>query len=177
MFTISRSHSIAYGNKIQVASNGSVIEPDSSSIKSNPPGVGRKISMALSKGQLEPTVVHRTQFKGRPCIISIEQEINHKAVQQITLDTSPSTSGVDSTSNGRKSSPLGASELTAKTSVDSKASTKSKKTPVPQHSSETKRVVLNQPTTTCGPNESVLTTITETEGLGVLDPIPSKNVA
>ncbi|RDL34531.1 Protein kinase-like (PK-like) [Venustampulla echinocandica] len=155
------------------ASNGSVIEPDSSSLKSNPPGLRRKISMAFCKGQLEPTVVHRTQFKGRPCIISIEQEMNDKAVQQITLDTSPSTSGADSTSTGLKSSHPSAGESTAKTSVDSKTSKKSKKSPASQTSSETKRVVPNQATARGGSNENVLTTITETEGIEAPDPVPT----
>lgn len=145
-----------------------MIEPEFCSSSVNPPGLRRKLSLALSKGQLEPTVVHRTQFKSRPSIISIDNVI------EISPVGSPSASAGDSSSNSGKSSIPRPYESTGKTSLDSKFSTNSKG--ASQHSSENKKAVSKQVTGEGGSNENALTPIAEVEITETPEPIPSKPV-
>jgi len=75
-----------------------------------------KLSAALLKGQLEPTVVRRAQFKSRPSIISFDAE---KGVIEIAAQGSAISSPASSTLSGPMPRP-GAS--TEKTSLDSRFS-------------------------------------------------------
>jgi protein-serine/threonine kinase len=149
-----------------LVSNASFVEPELCSPPVNPPGLRRKLSLALSKGQLEPTVVHRTQFKSRPSIISIDNVIDISPVG------SPSASAGDSSSNSGKSSIPRPCESTGKTSLDSKFSTNSKA--ASQHSSDNKKAVSKQATGEGGSNENALTPIAEVETTETPEPIPSK---
>jgi protein-serine/threonine kinase len=122
--------------------------------------------MAILKGQLEPTVVHRTQFKSRPSVISMD-----RGILEITPEGSPSTSAGES-SSGKSSVPRPA-ESTGKTSLDSKFSTKSKGQS--HNSSENKKAVAKQITGEGGSNENPLTPIAEVENAETLEPpVPSK---
>jgi protein-serine/threonine kinase len=122
--------------------------------------------MVLLKGQLEPTVVHRTQFKSRPSVISID-----KGVIEITPEASPSTSPESSTNSGKSSLPR-PGESTGKTSLDSKFSSKSKV--ISQHSSENKKVVSKQTAGEGGSNENNLAPIAEVESVETPEPVPSE---
>jgi protein-serine/threonine kinase len=122
--------------------------------------------MVLLKGQLEPTVVHRTQFKYRPSVISID-----RSVAEIIPEASPPTSPESSSNSGKSSLPR-PGESTGKTSLDSKFSSKSKG--ISQHSSENKKVVSKQATGEGGSNENNLAPIAEVEGLETPGPVPSE---
>jgi protein-serine/threonine kinase len=129
-------------------------------------GQGHRFSLALLKGQLGPTVVHRTQFKSRPSVISIDRGI---------IGTTPepsSPTSAESTSNSGKSSIPRPGESTGKTSLDSKFSSKSKC--VSQHSSENKKVLSKQATGERGSNENNLPPIAEVECVETPEPVPSK---
>jgi len=119
--------------------------------------------MALLKGQLDPTIVHRTQFKSRPSVIS-----NDRGVAEVTPEGSPSTSAGES-SSGKSSAPR--PESTGQTSLDSKFSVKSKG--VSQQSSENKTTV-KQMTGEGGSNDNLLTPIAEVERFEAPDPVPSE---
>jgi protein-serine/threonine kinase len=148
---------------VSQASVSEVLSP--SPPPSTRPGLGRKISAAIMKGQFEPTVVHRTQFKSRPSLISID-----KVLIEITPEGSPSTSAGES-SSGKSSAPR-PGESTGKTSLDSKFSTKSKG--ISQHSSENKKIIARQMTGEGGSNENQLTTIAEVEICEEPEPVPSQ---
>lgn len=147
------------------------MEPTPSSRPGSPHGLGKKLSLSFLKGQLEPTVVHRTQFKSRPSIISMD-----KGILNISLtpeaspspETSPSNSGGESSSNtGKYSTTPG--ESTGKTSLESKNSAKSK---AASQSSENKKVCPKQILVDSGSDP--LTTIPEVETVEDPEPVPSK---
>jgi protein-serine/threonine kinase len=123
-------------------------------------------SAALLKSQLEPTVVHRAQFKSRPSVISFDKDII-----ELTPESSPSNSA-ESSSNGSKSTVP--RQSTGKTSHDSKFSAKSKA--ASQHSSDHKKAVAKQTTAEGGSNENVLTPIAEVEAIEPPEPVPSKSL-
>jgi protein-serine/threonine kinase len=127
---------------------------------------GRRFSMVLLKGQLEPTVVHRTRFKSRPGVISIDRGII-EITQEVSLPSSP-----ESSTNSGKSSIPRPGESTEKTSLDSKFSSKSKG--VSQHSSENKKVVSKFATGEGCSNENNLASIAEVECLETPEPVPSE---
>jgi len=120
------------------------------------------------KGQLEPTVVHRTQFKSRPSVISID-----RGVIELTPEASPSTSTESSRNSGKSSLPR-PGESTGKTSLDSKFSS-SKSKAVSQHSSENKKILSKQTTGEGGSNENPLTPIAEVEAPEAPEPVPSEH--
>ncbi|KAL3419052.1 Serine/threonine-protein kinase cbk1 [Phlyctema vagabunda] len=98
-------------------------------------GLNKKLSISYLKGHLEPTVVHRSQFKSRPSVISQE-----KIVVEVKEESPPSSAG--DSSNGKSSKSSGdprPSQSTGKTSLESKVSTKSK-VASPQ-SSENKKLI------------------------------------
>ena len=151
-----------------IVSNNSISDVDPAlSPPASPGGLGRKLSMALLKGQPEqPTVVHRTKFKSRPSVMSMDREI-----LEITPENSPSTSTRES-SSGKSSVPR-PGESTGKTSLDSKFSTKSKGQS--HNSSENKKTVSKQTPGEGGSFESPLTPIAEVEHSEALEPpAPSK---
>ncbi|TVY83433.1 Serine/threonine-protein kinase cbk1 [Lachnellula suecica] len=145
---------------MRIVSNASFAEVDCST-PVNPPGIRRKFSLAF--GQLEPTVVHRAQFKSRPSIISNDKEISPVG--------SPSTSTGDSSANSGKSSVPRPYESTGKTSLDSKFSTKSKG--ISQHSSENKKGIYKQATGEGGSNENALPPIAEIDIAEAPEPSPT----
>ncbi|TVY59181.1 Serine/threonine-protein kinase cbk1 [Lachnellula cervina] len=151
-------------------SSASFAEPEDPPFPASPPGLRRKLSLALSKGQLDPTVVHRLQFKSRPSIISLDKEVVE--IFPEGPEVSPSTSAGSSSVNSGKSSVPRPGESTGKTSLDSKFSTKSKG--VSQHSSENKKATSKQTTPEGGSNENILTPIAEVETVEAPVPIPSK---
>ncbi|RDW78061.1 protein kinase-like protein [Coleophoma crateriformis] len=113
------------------------LSPDkSSAIRPPSPGnaVKKTISFTYLKGQLEPTVVHRTPHKSRPSVLSQEKEV----IQVIQKESPPSSNGDSSTAKSSKSSAdPRPSQSTGKTSLESKLSVKSK--PLSQQSSENRR--------------------------------------
>ncbi|KAF8866386.1 kinase-like protein [Acephala macrosclerotiorum] len=125
--------------------------------------MGRMFSTALLKGQLEPTVVHRTQFKGRPNVISFD-----KGITELTPESSASTSAESSINSAKSSVPR---PSTGKTSLDSKFSAKSKA--ASQHSSDNKKSIAKQATGEGGSNENVLTPIAEVEMAEAPEPVPT----
>lgn len=113
-----------------------------------PPNVHgeNKILVSPLKDQIEPTVIHRAQFKGRPNIITFEK--------------------VDSVSSSPTSSMLGSvvpriGDSTEKTSLDSKHTSVGQS--VGHGSSENKKLSIG------GSIEHALTPISE----GVSDPVPT----
>lgn len=131
----------------------------------SPQGLGRIFSAALLKGQLEPTVVHRTQFKSRPSVISFD-----KGIVELTPESTPSTSAESSRNSGKVSIPR--QQSTGKTSLDSKFSAKSKA--ASQHSSDNKKekAATKQAAAEKGSNENALTPIAEVEALEAPVPVP-----
>lgn len=125
-----------------------------------PPNTARKLSMALLNSN--PTVVHRTQFKSRPKLLSFDKSVLDQA-----LDGSPSTS----LSSTGKSSTAPRVESTGKTSLDSKFSMISKA--VSQHSSEHKKLAEKRLAEAGGSTENPLTSIAEVD-LQDPEPVPSK---
>jgi hypothetical protein len=112
--------------------------------------------------------VHRTQFKSRPSLISID-----KGVTEITPEGSPSIS--PSTSSSGKSSVPRPYESTGKTSLDWKFSSASKA--ISQHSSENKKLVTKQGLAgDIGSNELPLTPIAEVESVEAPKPVPSMSM-
>lgn len=150
-----------------VVSGASMAEPREPSPQPTPQG--RRFSMILLKGQLEPTVVHRTQFKSRPSVISID-----RGILEITPEPTPPTSPELSSNSGKSSIPR-PGESTGKTSLDSKFSSKSKG--VSQHSSENKKIVSKQATGEASSNENSLAPIAEVECPETPEPVPSKYVS
>jgi protein-serine/threonine kinase len=125
--------------------------------------------MTLLKAQLEPTVVHRTQFKSRPSLISMDRGLTELTPPP---EGSPSTSAESSNNSGKSSVPR-SGELTGKTSLfDSKYSQKSKI--ASQHSSENKKLLSKQATPEGGSNENSLTPIAEVEAPDDPEPTPSE---
>jgi len=161
---MSSSHADVYF----VVSGTSVAEPRSPSPQTSASAQGRRFSMVLLKGQLEPTVVHRTQFKSRPSVMSID-----RGVVEITQEPSPPISPQSSSNSGKSSIPR-PGESTGKTSLDSKFSSKSKG--VSQHSSENKKATPKQATGEGGSNENNLAPIAEVDCLEAPEPVPSKHV-
>jgi protein-serine/threonine kinase len=159
-----------------VASHASIAEVDIPNLQpSNSPGLGKKISMAMLKGQPDPTVVHRAQFRAnRPVVISIDKEEFDPAVIEIVPGSSPSTSAGDSTSTGRKSSAPGLGQSTGKTSLDSKWSSKHNVVSNSAHSSENKKSGAKQAMAEAGIDENILCSIAEAESHAAEIPVPSK---
>ncbi len=149
-----------------VVSGASVAESRSLSPQPSTSAQGRRLSMVLLKGQLEPTVVHRTQFKSRPSVKSID-----RGAIEIIQDPSPSISPQSSSNSGKSSIPR-PGESTGKTSLDSKFSSNSKG--VSQHSSENKKAISKQATGEGGSNENNLAPIAEVDCLETPEPVPSK---
>ena len=127
------------------------------------PSAARKLSMALLNSN--PTVVHRTQFKNRPRLLSLDKEALNSTVAR---DVSPSTS----LSSMGKSSTAPRVESTGKTSLDSKFSIMSK--PMSQHSSEHKKLADRRFAEGGGSNENLLASIAEVD-LQDPEPVPSKS--
>jgi protein-serine/threonine kinase len=111
-----------------------------------------------------PTVVHRTQFKNRPKLISLDKGTPDS-------NTVPEDSQSTSLSSIGKSSTAPRVESTGKTSLDSKFSTNSKA--VSQHSSEHKKLVEKKLADGGGSTENPLTSIAEVD-LQDPEPVPSK---
>jgi protein-serine/threonine kinase len=133
--------------------------------------------MAMTKGQLDPTVVHRAQLKpSRPVVIPIDKEDFGPPVVEIvpgSIPTSPSTSGGDSISTGRKSSVPGPGLSTGKTSLDSKWSSKHNAVSNSAQSSENKKSV-GKYTIAEVVHENLLSSIAEAEIHATETPSPSK---
>jgi len=159
-------HQEAWVNWTGVVSHDSAAGiPPSHDAQSNLSGLGRKISAAMIIGQFEPTVVHRVKYKSRPSF----PLSNDKELVEISPDGSPSNSGND-LSSGKSTIPrLGNS--TGVTSVDSKASSKSKA--ILQHTAENKKTPALH-ATDGGSNEMQLTSIAEVEQCEEQDPVPSE---
>ncbi|EKD15529.1 serine/threonine-protein kinase cbk1 [Drepanopeziza brunnea f. sp. 'multigermtubi' MB_m1] len=144
-------------------SNASMAEAPPSPVSSP----ARRLSAVILKCQLEPTVVHRTQFNNRPSLISID-----KGATDVTPEGTPSTS-TESRSNSGKSSVPRPGESTSKTSLDSKLSSQKYKM-ISQHSSENKKVVIKQPTGDCGgSNEHPVLLAPIVESLETPEPAPT----
>ncbi|ESZ92914.1 hypothetical protein SBOR_6687 [Sclerotinia borealis F-4128] len=148
-------------------SSSSVAEPDYAPLSPPPEAValGKKISMALLKAP--PTIVHRTQFKSRLSVISID-----KGVLEFMPDAPISPSSAESTSNSGKSSGPDAQQSTQKTSLESKFSQKS--AGISQHSSENKKVppkTMNQ-AEGCSA-DGLLKPITENDNVECPQPVPT----
>ncbi|KAH8676810.1 kinase-like domain-containing protein [Tricladium varicosporioides] len=127
--------------------------------------------MVFSKGQFEPTVVHRAQFKSRPSIIS---GISDKGVLELTPEGSPpSTSGGSSGNNSGKSSVPRPAVSTGKTSLESKSSSKSNVVSASQHSSENKKIASQRAAIEAGSSENVLSSIAEVEKPAIPAPLPT----
>jgi protein-serine/threonine kinase len=174
----SRRYKLILADPILVASQGSITEenvPDSK--QSTPTGLGKKISMAMVKGQLDPTIVHRAQLKpSRAVVIPVNKEdLVPTVVENVpgSSPTSPSTSGGDSTSTGRKSSVPGPGLSTGKTSLDSKWSSKHNAVSNSAHSSENKKSV-GKHTIAEVVHENILSSIAEAETSAAETPSPSK---
>lgn len=127
--------------------------------------LGKKISLALLKAP--PTIVHRTQFKSRPSLISLD-----KGVLEFMPDAPTPPSSAESASNSGKSSGPDAKQSTQKTSLESKFSQKS--VGVSHHSSENKKMMsknMNQAEVSSA--EGVLASITEGDNVECPQPVPS----
>ena len=126
------------------------------------PSTARKLSIALLNSN--PTVVHRTQFRNRPKLLSLDKDA-------LNLTVAPELSSSTSLSSTGRSSNIPLIESTGKTSADSKFSIKSK--PMSQHSSEHKKLAERRFADGGGSNENLLTSIAEVD-LQDSEPIPSK---
>lgn len=117
-----------------------------------------------------PTVVHRSQLKARPSLVSFEQ-----GVIDLSPEASPSTSTETSGNSGKSSLLENLKHSTGKTSQDSKFSGPPKNfSGQSQHSSENKKTPSKQPRTEASV-ESQLTPIQEIEPVEVAPtPVPSK---
>ncbi|KAM3077127.1 hypothetical protein ACMFMF_005041 [Clarireedia jacksonii] len=140
--------------------------PTASSSPPAPVSLTKKISMALLKPP--PTVVHRTQFKSRPSLISLD-----KGILDFMPDVFSLPSNVESTNNSAKSSLPGAGQSTEKTSLDSKFSN-TKSAGVSQHSSENKKVHAQH--VVKGSPDDGLTPIAETDSYIIECPRPMPTV-
>ncbi|KAI9640680.1 hypothetical protein NHQ30_010989 [Ciborinia camelliae] len=148
-------------------SSASVAEPDYAPLSPPPESValGKKISMALLKAP--PTIVHRTQFKSRPSLISLD-----KGVLEFMQEAPTPTSSAESTSNSGKSSGPDAKQSTQKTSLESKFSQKS--TGTSPHSSENKKATpkpMNQVESNSA--DGLLASITESDNVECPQPVPT----
>lgn len=144
------------------------MEEDYSPLSPPPESValGKKISMALVKAP--PTIVHRTQFKSRPSLISLD-----KGILEFMPDAPSSPSSAESTSNSGKSSGPDAKQSTQKTSLESKFSQKS--AGISQHSSENKKAMPKTTNQAEGSSaEGLLTPITENDNFECPPVVPSK---
>ncbi|KAJ8071595.1 hypothetical protein OCU04_001918 [Sclerotinia nivalis] len=149
------------------SSSSIALEEDYAPLSPPPESValGKKISMALVKAP--PTIVHRTQFKSRPSLISLD-----KGVLEFMPDAPTPPSSAESTSNSGKSSGPDAKQSTQKTSLESKFSQKS--AGISQHSSENKKAIpkaLNQAEGSSA--DGVLASITETDNVECPQPVPT----
>jgi protein-serine/threonine kinase len=163
--------------RVSTASHASIEEEDIPTPQTPvSPGLGKKISLAMLKGQVDPTVVHRANLKpNRPVVISIDKEVVDPArIDNVpgSAPTSPSTSAGDSISTGRKSSAPGPS--TGKTSLDSKWSSKHNVMSNSAQSSENKKSVGKHTVGDGGVNENILSSIAETESYATETPTPSE---
>ncbi|TGO51637.1 hypothetical protein BCON_0157g00180 [Botryotinia convoluta] len=148
-------------------SSSIALEDDYAPLSPPPESValGKKISMALLKAP--PTIVHRTQFKSRPSLISLD-----KGVLEFIPDAPTPPSSAESASNSGKSSGPDAKQSTQKTSLESKFSQKS--VGVSHHSSENKKVMqknMNQAEVSSA--EGVLASITEGDNVECPQPVPT----
>jgi protein-serine/threonine kinase len=118
------------------------------------------------------TVVHRSQLKSRPSLISIDKGVG---VVEIMPDASPSTSAETSGNSGKSSGPEIHNNSTGKTSQDSKFSLLAKKASgLSQHSSENKKTVIKQLAAE-GSVETPLKPIQEVEVVEIVpEPVPSE---
>ncbi|QSZ33910.1 hypothetical protein DSL72_005484 [Monilinia vaccinii-corymbosi] len=127
--------------------------------------LGKKISMALLKAP--PTIVHRTQFKSRPSLISLD-----KGVLESTPEAPTPPSSAESTSNSGKSSGPDAKQSTQKTSLESKFSQKS--AGISQNSFENKKATPKTMIKTEGGSaDGLLTPITESDNIECPQPVPT----
>ncbi|RAL66204.1 hypothetical protein DID88_005876 [Monilinia fructigena] len=127
--------------------------------------LGKKISMALLK--TPPTIVHRTQFKSRPSLISLD-----KGVLEFMPEATTPLSSAESTSNSGKSSGPDAKQSTQKTSLESKFSQKS--AGISQHSSENKKAAPKTMIQAEGSSaDGLLTPITESDNVECPQPVPT----
>lgn len=115
-----------------------------------------------------PTIVHRTQFKSRPSLISVD-----KGVLDFMPEAPTPASSAESTSNSGKSSGPDAKQSTQKTSLESKFSQKS--VGISQHSSENKKATPKVKTQAeSNSADGVLTPITEGDNIECPQPVPSE---
>ena len=149
---------------------GSSIALDDDYAPLSPPpesvALGKKISMAILKAP--PTIVHRTQFKSRPSLISLD-----KGVLEFMPDAPTPPSSAESATNSGKSSGPDAKLSTQKTSLESKISQKSGG--VSHHSSENKKIMQkNMNRVEVNSAEGILASITEGDSVECPQPVPSK---
>jgi protein-serine/threonine kinase len=135
-------------------------------------GVTRKVSLPFLRTPMPPTVVHRSQLKALPSLMSIDKGMS---VVEILPDISPSTSAETSVNSGKSSGPETHNNSTGKTSQDSKFSQLAKKVSGhSQHSSENKKTAVKQ-LPGYGSVETPLKPIQEVEVIEVVpEPVPSK---
>lgn len=122
--------------------------------------------MALLKGHLEPTVVHRTQYKVRPSVLSADHGLIDVRVHEYTPLSPPLSN--ESSSNSGNSSLKRLAESTGQTSLDS-----NKKSLKSHHSSEKKTHQVTAANR--GSNDGLLTSIAEVELIAPPEPIPSES--
>lgn len=147
---------------LELSSDPDLLSPP---IEAAPVALSTKISMALHGAP--PTVVHRTQFKSRLSLISLD-----KGVSEFMPEPPTPPSSAESTSNSGKSSAPGAGQSTEKTSLDSKFSKKSAGTS--QHSSENKKATSPIAASDANQMDGGLTPIAESYIIESPQPIPSK---
>lgn len=105
-------------------------------------GLSKMVSFTLPRMPVPPTIVHRTEMKGRPSLPSIDGGVS---LVEITPDVSPSTSAGTCGNSGKSSVPENHNNSTGKTSQDSKFSLLAKKVSgQSQHSSQKKTIVVKQ---------------------------------
>lgn len=144
-----------------VVSNTSSTEPSCQ--------INNKPSAAALEDTLEPTVVHRIQFKSRPSLMSIDRGV----LELTPPDGSPSTSAESGSNSGKSSNPNSRpGDSTGKTSLDSKFSA-SKAKIFSQHSSDNKKVVAKQMVGERELNENAAP-LASIEEIVDPEPVPSK---
>lgn len=134
-------------------------------------GISKRVSFSFLRMPIQPTVVHRSQLRARPSLMSIDKGVSLvEVVPDVSLSTSAETSG----NSGKSSVPENHNNSTGKTSQDSKFSQLAKVSAQSQHSPENNKTIVKQTVV-----ESSLETppkpIQEVEVAEVTpEPIPSK---
>jgi hypothetical protein len=139
-------------------------------------GLSNKVSILFLRMPIPPTVVHRSELKTRPSLISIN---TGAGLVETVQEISPSTSAETSVNSGKSSVPennANSGNSTGKTSQDSKFSLLAKKgSGQSQHLFENKKTVVKQPPAEA-PLETTLMPIQEAEmTVAFSEPVPSKS--